>query len=119
MHLLKFQSRFCQNFLPENILGELSKRQPNETTWRVRLKRTIKHQKEGEPSTTGGRGQVYLILGIGGLAVSAVGIFLSARGDYGLPPAKPGARAKASPQPPLYGLKFQSNIYNHVRKRAC
>ena len=36
MYLLKFQSKFCQNFLQENILGELLKRQSNETAWHVR-----------------------------------------------------------------------------------
>ena len=36
MYLLKFQSRFYQNFLQENILGELLKRQSNETAWHVR-----------------------------------------------------------------------------------
>lgn len=36
MYLLSFQSRFCPNFLQENILGELLKRQSNETAWHVR-----------------------------------------------------------------------------------
>ena len=47
------------------------------------------------------------------------GRLLTARGDYGPPPAKLGDRAKASPQPPLYGLKFQQNIFDHVRQQAC
>ena len=36
MYLLKFQSRFCPNFLQENTLGELLKRPSNETAWHMR-----------------------------------------------------------------------------------
>ena len=78
MHLLKFQNRFYQR---KKILGELQlpKSLPNVTAWHVRQKKNQNQlttpAEKNETENLGSEVHGYLLLGIGGLAVSALGVY--------------------------------------------